>query len=81
MGKRAIALGDRCASRVAMNGQAAVVSVIILGEIEHLSARRRLSVDLALAFVRHSDKNRNPRLAFMRRTYFESKVFDSPRLP
>src|SRR5882757_7070289 len=38
----AIALGDRCASRVAMNGQAAVVSVITLGELERLSAHRRL---------------------------------------
>src|SRR5262245_59002925 len=46
MGKLAIALGDRCASRVAMNGQAAVVSVISLGELEHVSAHRRLSGDV-----------------------------------
>ena len=75
MGRQAIALSDRRAIRVAMNGQTAIVSVIIFGEIEHVSVHRRLSVDLALAFVRYSDKNRNPRLAFMRRTYFEDKVF------
>jgi hypothetical protein len=49
MVKHAIALGDRCASRAAMNGQAAVVSAIILGELEHVSAHRRLSGHVAEA--------------------------------
>ena len=85
MGKLAIALDDRCASRVAMNGQPAVVSAIILGELEHVSAHRRLSGDVAEAVVGPADIHRNPRLAFMRRTYFEDKVFpvasSSPRWP
>lgn len=85
MVERAIALGDRCTSRAAMNAQAAVVSAIILGEIEHVPAHRRLSGDVAEAVAGPSDRHRNPRRALMRRTYFEDKVFrvssSSPRWP
>ena len=74
MGKLAIALDDRCTSRVAMNGQAAVASVITLRELEQVSAHRRLAGDVAEAVVGPPDMHRNPRLAFMRRTDFEDKV-------
>src|SRR5438477_3265155 len=58
-----------------MNGKAAVVSVIILGEFEHVSAHRCLSGDVAAAVLGHSDIHRNPRLAFMHRAYFEAEFF------
>ena len=74
MAERAIPLGDRCAGRAAMNCQAAVISVIILRELQHVVAHRRLSVDVAEAAVR-TDIHRNPRLAFMRRAYFEAEFF------
>ena len=70
----AIALGDRCAGRAAMDGQAAVVSAIITGEFEHVSAHRCLSVYVAEAAAR-ADIHRNPRLAFMRRAYLEAEFF------
>ena len=75
MVERAIALGDTCASHAATNGQAAVVSAIILGELEYVPAHRRLSGNVAEAVVGPSDIHGNPRLASMRRTYFEDEVF------
>jgi hypothetical protein len=57
-----------------MNGQAAVVSAIILGEFEHVSAHHRLAGHVAEAAVR-TDIQRNPRLAFMHRAYFEAEFF------
>ena len=74
----AIALGDRCASSAAMNRKAAIVSVFILGEFEHVSAHRRLSAYVAEA-AGPTDVHRNPRLAFMQRAYLETEF--SPPLP
>jgi hypothetical protein len=59
MVKPAIALGDRCPSRAAMNGPAAVVSAIILDELEHVSAHHRLSGHAAEGAVR-TDIHRKP---------------------
>jgi len=71
MVRRAIALGDRRAGRAAMNGQAAVR----IAEFQHIAAHRRLPVHVAEAVAGHADPDRNPRLAFMRRSYFEAEIF------
>ena len=73
MVQHATALGDRCASRAAMNSQAAIVSAL-LDKLEDVSAHSRLSVHIAETAAR-TDIERNPRLAFMYRAYLEAEFF------